>query len=220
MKTLYSPSTGHSYPLDTDLADLPADCIEVDQADFEDADSSKTTRYSASTGCFYPIGIEYANLPDDCIEVPHSDFEAAMARPAGSTFAFVDGQLVITAARALTLDEIKTAKNDEINRWRETANLTSFPYAGKLVACDQLSRSDIDGVANHIGLLGTFPAAFPGAWKAMDNTYVPMPDIDTFKQMYAAMAAQGAINFKRAQDLKSQLATALTPADVDAIVWA
>jgi hypothetical protein len=56
------------------------------------------TRYSRSTGAFYPMDIDYGdNLPPDVIEVPLSDYESAMARPAGHTFAFVDGHLVINA---------------------------------------------------------------------------------------------------------------------------
>lgn len=56
-----------------------------------------TIRYSYSTGNFYPQHIEYPHLPDDLIEVDDDDYAAAMGRPAGHTFQFVDGQLVITA---------------------------------------------------------------------------------------------------------------------------
>jgi hypothetical protein len=56
-----------------------------------------TIRYSYSTGNFYPHYIEYPHLPDDLIEVDEEDYAAAMGRPAGHTFQFVDGQLIITA---------------------------------------------------------------------------------------------------------------------------
>ena len=56
-----------------------------------------TIRYSYSTGNFYPHYIEYPHLPDDLIEVDEEDYAAAMSRPAGHTFQFENGQLVITA---------------------------------------------------------------------------------------------------------------------------
>ncbi|WP_154667892.1 hypothetical protein [Pseudoduganella violaceinigra] len=55
------------------------------------------TRYSMTTGGFYPLEFDYGDdLPLDVMEVPLSDYEAAMARPIASSFAFVNGQLVIT----------------------------------------------------------------------------------------------------------------------------
>lgn len=114
---------------------------------------------------------------------------------------------------------LRAAKNTEINKWRSLANLSTFPHAGKLVSCDELSRSDIDGVANNIALFGEFPAGFPGGWKATDNTMIPLPDVDAFRAMYASMTAQGAANFNRAQELKAQLAAASTPEAIAAITW-
>jgi hypothetical protein len=55
-------------------------------------------KYSSSAGCFYPGEIDYTSIPDDAITVTLSDFNAAMSRPAGSTFSFVDGVLVIVEA--------------------------------------------------------------------------------------------------------------------------
>jgi hypothetical protein len=117
------------------------------------------------------------------------------------------------------LDALKAAKNDQINAWRAEANLSTFPHAGKRIACDALSRSDIDGVANNIALAGGFPAGFPMAWKATDNTFIQLADVDAFKDMYASMTAQGTENFTHAQALKAQLAAAGTPEEVAAITW-
>lgn len=114
----------------------------------------------------------------------------------------------------------KTEKNARINQWRAAANQTSFPHGGKLVACDALSRSDIDAVANSIALTGAFPAGFPGAWKAIDNSYIMLPNVDAFKAMHASMTAQGTINFGHSQDLKMALAAATTVEQVNAITWA
>lgn len=113
----------------------------------------------------------------------------------------------------------KAAKNTQINQWRATANQTAFTHAGKLIACDALSRSDIDAVANSIALTGAFPAGFPGAWKAVDNTYIMLPNVDAFKAMHASMTAQGNINFGHSQELKAALAAATTVEQLTAIVW-
>lgn len=133
------------------------------------------------------------------------------------------------STRAATADEIaalepgmielRAAKNAEIDLWRAEANSSSFPFMGKLIACDSLSRSDIDGVANHIALCSAFPTGFPGGWKATDKTMLPLPDVDAFRAMYAAMTEQGTRNFNRSQELKAQLAAASTPEEIAAIQW-
>lgn len=123
------------------------------------------------------------------------------------------------AAGVAALGAAKQAKNVEINAWRAGANLSTFEHAGKQIACDELSRSDIDGVANHIALFGAFPKGFPGGWKATDNSMIPLVDLDAFKAMYASMTAQGTANFNHAQELKTRLALAVTPHEVAAVEW-
>lgn len=120
---------------------------------------------------------------------------------------------------AAELAPVKASKILQINQWRAAANKTFFTYSGKQIACDDLSRSDIDAVAGSISLTGSFPAGFPGAWKAMDNSYIMLPDIDAFKSMYAAMTAQGTTNFGHSQSLKAAVAAAQTVAEVNAVVW-
>lgn len=114
---------------------------------------------------------------------------------------------------------LKVAKNLQINAWRMAANLSTFPYSGKLIACDDLSRSDIDAVAGSIALTGAFPPGFPNGWKTTDNTLLSIPDIATFKAMYSAMTTQGTANFTHSQDLKTALAAATTQAEIDVITW-
>lgn len=117
------------------------------------------------------------------------------------------------------LEQLRATKREAVNAWRAAANLSTFPHAGKLIACDALSRSDIDGVANNIALRGTFPDGFPGGWKATDNTMIPLADVDAFKAMYDSMTAQGTENFNHAQELKVRLAAASTPEEIAAIEW-
>ena len=113
----------------------------------------------------------------------------------------------------------KVAKNAQINLWRASANQTVFPHLGKNIACDALSRSDIDAVAGSVSLTGAFPVGFPGAWKYTDNTYLMLPDVQAFKEMYASMTQAGTVNFARSQTLKTALAAATTLAEVNALSW-
>lgn len=120
---------------------------------------------------------------------------------------------------ATPLSELKSAKNAEINAARAAANTGTFDHAGKTFSCDQLSRGDIDGVNGEVALTGALPQGFPGAWKAVDNTFLPIADVAAWTAFYRAMVAQGAANFIHAQDLKAQLSAATTAEKVAAIVW-
>lgn len=192
--------------------------------------------YSASLEQFradlVQLGVSpYDDLPEGCIErrfdgeqhVVLTENSQMDGGPwdAGGQYLLHSGELLALQEErerpTPTFDQVKAQKSAEINRARMIANLASFPYAGKLIACDLLSRSDIDGVAMYVALNGTLPPSFPGAWKAIDNTYVPMPDAKTFKEMFAAMAAAGIANFTSAQELKAQLGAMSTEEDVAAL---
>lgn len=118
-----------------------------------------------------------------------------------------------------TLSERKADKNAEINAARLAANRSTFTHAGKAIACDELSRGDIEGTSGFVTLYGGMPPGWPGGWKAVDNTYVAIPDVTAWKAFYASMYAAGIANFTKAQTLKAQLAAATTPKQVASIVW-
>ncbi len=104
-------------------------------------------------------------------------------------------------APILTLEEAKAAKNDEINAARLTANRSTFVHGGKTIACDELSRSDIEGANGAIANLGALPPGWPGAWKAVDNTYLVIDTVAKWKAFYLSMFAAGSANFTHAQAL-------------------
>lgn len=120
---------------------------------------------------------------------------------------------------AVDLSGLKRDKNAEINAARLAANCSTFTHAGKQIACDQLSRSDIDGTNGFVSLYGTLPPGWPGGWKAVDNTYVPIASVNDWKAFYGSMFAAGNANFAKAQGLKTQLEAATTPVQVEAIKW-
>lgn len=120
---------------------------------------------------------------------------------------------------ATELAAAKAQKNSEINAARLAANQSTFAHAGKLIACDPLSRSDIDGVNGFVALTGALPPGWPGAWKAADNSLLSIPDVAAWTAFYGAMVAAGNANFGKAQALKAALEAASTVAEVAAVVW-
>lgn len=128
-----------------------------------------------------------------------------------------DGETL--APPAVDLQALKISKNDEINAARFSANFSAFPYAGKLIACDTLSRSDIDGINGYVSLNSALPPGWPGGWKATDNSILIIGDVATWKAFYGAMIAAGSANFAHAQALKAALIAATTAEEIAAIVW-
>jgi hypothetical protein len=123
-------------------------------------------------------------------------------------------------AGAPDLADLRAIKNEHINAWRLAANQSSFTFAGKQIAVDPLSRSDIDATHGIVLMLGAMPPGWPGAWKAVDNTYVSIPDVATWGSFYGAMVAQGMANFAHSQALKAYMTDPeRTVAEVDAITW-
>lgn len=84
-----------------------------------------TTRYAPSTGNFYPPDIEYGvNLPADVIDITQEDYDAAMNRPEGFSFHFINGQLVLappatipfSAQSASYMAEVRVTREAMLNR--------------------------------------------------------------------------------------------------------
>lgn len=117
------------------------------------------------------------------------------------------------------LVDLRNTKDKEINAQRLAANNSFFMFQGKKIACDPLSRSDIDGTNGHILLTNSMPPGWPGGWKAMDNTYVSITTKEDWVAFYTAMYVQGLQNFAKAQALKQQVVNATTIEAIRAIVW-
>lgn len=139
--------------------------------------------------------------------------------PGGIGWLWDGERLTQPPAPVVPLAELKAAKNAEINAARLAANFSTFTHAGKQIACDQLSRSDIDGTNGFVSLYGAMPPGWPGGWKAVDNTYVAIADVAAWMAFYASMFAAGNANFAKAQALKTQLDAATTAEQVAAIAW-
>ena len=118
-----------------------------------------------------------------------------------------------------TLEEAKARKNAEINAARLRANRASFTHESKEFACDELSRSDIDGTNGYVAINNALPQGWPGGWKCIDNTYFAIADVAQWKAFYGSMFASGNANFAKAQALKARLEAAQTVDEVNAIGW-
>lgn len=118
-----------------------------------------------------------------------------------------------------TMEDLRTACRNRINVARLNANQSGFIHEGKLFATDPLSRSDIDGINGYVTLYGMLPTDWVGAWKAEDNTYLPIEDLDAWKAFYGSMVAAGNTNFAISEQLKLDLKNAITAEEVEAIVW-
>lgn len=117
------------------------------------------------------------------------------------------------------LAELKERKAAEINAARLSANQSYFDFAGKQIACDEVSMLDIQCANAEIALTREMPDAWPGAWKALDNTYAPVPDIDAWTVFIKAMVSRGVAHFAHAQLRKAELDAATTPEQIAEIYW-
>lgn len=144
---------------------------------------------------------------------------AAETYTIGNCAEFIGGTIVAATA-GNDIEALRVRKRAEINAARWLANNTTFTYAGKQIAVDPLSRSDVNGTATEILNQGALPEGWPGAWKAVDNTYVAIPDLATWKDFHHALYLQGLANFVHSQTLKAYLDDPLrTIEEIEAVHW-
>ena len=118
-----------------------------------------------------------------------------------------------------TLQDLKDARRAYVNAERLKANQAYFTHEGKQIAADALSRGDIDAINGEINNTGAFPGGWPGAWKCLDNTWLPVVTVESWKALYTSMVNQGTENFGHAQALKAQIEAATSQAEVEVVVW-
>lgn len=117
------------------------------------------------------------------------------------------------------IDDQRAAKNDEINAAWIAADSAAFQYAGEQFragADDVLRLNSING---YISLMNAMPPDWIGVWKTMGDTFIALPDVDSWKPFYTAFVIKGVTNYLAAQGLKAQLAAATTAAEIAAIHW-
>lgn len=183
----------------------------------------------------YPVGWFFDPDQREAFNVVYVDDPVPPATEPGiivtlNGFEFLDNEWVpLWVYRNLTAEELaqiaaelvtaKIAKELSINAMRDSANSSSFPYAGKFIAVAELDMRDILVTAGYIALFGELHPDWPGGWFCTDKSFIPITTVDDFKGMYSAMYVQGAHNFAHSQALKAALISATTIKQVNAIVW-
>ena len=168
------------------------------------------------------IGPDQSVLEVDDLVSDHTHYVtsgAATPKPASPNPIYTWDWPTHTWVDTRAIADVRAAKNQSINAARLAANQSTFPFAGKIIQCGAVGRSDIDGINGAVTLTGALPPGFPGGWKALDNTFVSIPDKATWTSFYFAMVAQGQANWAQSQSLKAQVAAATTNQQVDAITW-
>jgi len=157
-----------------------------------------------------PTGDDWRLLPEQ------PDWSA----PAGSRLRW-RGYDVAPEWEPPALERLRDERNAAINAWKLEANSSYFEFQGERIAFKPSDQIEIQAVHNWITLTGRMPdwPDWPGAWKAISNRWVLLPDVDTWTAFTLAIAERGTAHFKRAQLLKAELAAASTPAEIDAITW-
>jgi hypothetical protein len=130
---------------------------------------------------------------------------------------FQGGQIIPDATDSI--EALRTRKSAEINAAWIRADSTAFEYSGEQFragADDVLRLNSING---YISLMNEMPPDWIGAWKTMADTYIALPDVDSWKPFYTAFVMKGVTNYLAAQGLKARLAAAETADEIAAIVW-
>lgn len=128
---------------------------------------------------------------------------------------------VIEADKRDSLDACKQRQRARINAWWLAANNSYFEFKGERISYEEDDRVDIQGIYNTIMLTGAMPVDpdWPGAWKTMNDTWVPIPDMATWIEFNVAISNRGTAHFKHAQMLKRELDAAETLEQVAAVIW-
>ncbi|MGJ9420478.1 hypothetical protein ACHAC9_22380 [Massilia sp. CMS3.1] len=119
--------------------------------------------------------------------------------------------------RTLTLAEAKTRKRAEITRARLSADSDHFKFGERAIRTADKDIVDLL-IADARWRKGK-PINWPGGWKTMDDSDVPISTVAEWDTFFCAMYDAGINNFQRSQALKNQLAVATTPEQVAAITW-
>jgi hypothetical protein len=137
-------------------------------------------------------------------------------RPSKTARMVWDGVAAVWEETA-SLDELKVAKREEITAQRLLADADHFIYAGKAIRTADKDMMDL--LIADARIRKGFPINWPGGWKAIDNSYVPITTIAEWDAFFIAMYDTGIDNFNHSQGLKMQIDAATTPEEVAAIQW-
>lgn len=164
----------------------------------------------------------YMQAPAGCTYYEVAEPFARADVPSSVRPLFIEGavQWVETAS----LEDLRTAKNDEINAAWIVADSTAFEYDGHQFRAGPDDVLRLNCTNGYISLKRQMPPGWIGVWKTMGvdgqpDSYLPLPDIAAWEPFYEAFVMKGLNNYLAAQGLKAQLAAAMTVAEITSIAW-
>lgn len=130
----------------------------------------------------------------------------------------INGEYVIVAPVAPTLDELKQAKREGINKARDDAEQGGFEYLGKVFDSDPVSCQRI-ALASQTALISKQTSQeFSIEWTCQDNSKILLSADETIGLSVALTQWSNSCHVK-ASELKALVDKAETKEEIDAISW-
>lgn len=169
--------------------------------------------FSPSQDGFYNTEqVEYPNLPSDVIEIS-ADHQKQLMAP-GTTIQMLNG----TPTAVLTMSTLQSAMivaSQDIDSTKVAIIAKGCSYAGKYVAADDTSRTNLGGMATTAALCATnsslpWPTGLQN-WIATDNSLISLPTPQAGVSLaYTVMGWYSQV-VHDALSYKSQIATSTNP---------
>lgn len=114
-----------------------------------------------------------------------------------------------------TFDELKLAKREEINRYRDATEQGGFEYLGKVFDSDQVSCIRMMGASQ---ALAKAPAETTITWTCQDNSTIDLNGTE-FAGLVVALATHSNTCHQKATALKEQIEKATSAEELEGIKW-
>lgn len=117
-----------------------------------------------------------------------------------------------------TLDELKEAKRQEINAERDKAEQGGFEYMGKIFDSDPISCQRMSCAAQAMQLVAMSEQSPTITWTTQDNSTIDL-NPQQLLGLVATLAQHSNKCHEKATELKKKVDLAITPEELEKIVW-
>lgn len=128
------------------------------------------------------------------------------------------GQYKIVELPKPSLDELKIAKREEINKARDKAEQGGFEYMGKVFDSDPISCQRISCAAQAMQMASMSEETPTIVWTCKDNTTIELNATELLG-LVVALAEWSNTCHEKATALKSKIADCQTKEELDTIQW-
>ena len=157
----------------------------------------------------YKIGDTFENDENYSDRVLWADENGATIEDLGN------GKFKLVELPQPSLDELKEAKREEINKARDAEEQGGFSYMGKVFDSDQVSAQRISMAAQAMALA---PEGATITWTCQDNTTIDLAAKD-LAGLVVALATWSNTCHEKATALKYQIEAAKTTEELEKITW-